>query len=816
MTIRRSPALAVLVVSMFVLASCQTIEEKVDRLYAESQDFAAEGDVDRALLLLRSLFDLDGEHLDARMFYADLTRDRRDLKEAYGHYLLVAEQYPNHLPARIALAEIAVQFGQWNDVERHLEVALTIDPDNADLAGLRGAVDYRELMRSGGTEGLDEILQAAEARIEENPGDLFSRRILIDNLVRSNDPGGAIVAIDDALQVAPADEELNRLKLALLAETEDLAALGAHLQQMVQLFPDDRELRTSLVRWYLANDDADGAEDFVRSLVAEAGDEIAPRVALVQFLAQVRGSDAAIAETDTLIEEGLADTMFRTLRAGLDYDAGRPDTAIADMRALLEDAEATAETQDARITLARMLLAQGGRDEAQSLTEQVLADDPRHVEALKLKAGWLIDDDLVRDAVLALRTALDQSPRDPDAITLLARAYERDGSLDLMGDSLALAFDASNAAPEESLRYARWLIRGEKHLAAEDVLLRMLRLNPRNQAGLRSLAEVYVAMADWPRADQVVRTMRGLGDPDAARQADEIAAVILQRRQRTDESLALLRNVIDEGTGGLTAKAAVIRTHLAQGEVETARRFMDELLAEPGEPSNRAGIAFLNAALLAVEGRYDAAKAEYRTLLQADPQSELVWRALVATTLREGARDEADAIVDEALTALPESATLLWIKAGFAERDGQVDEAIAIYDRLYEADSGSPVIANNLASLITTYRADDESLQRAYVIARRLRGSQVPAFQDTYGWIAYRLGNLTEALEHLEPAARGLPNDPRVQYHLGKVYAAMERPQDAVDQFELALSIAPEGEADYLQDARALAEAQRALVPAPN
>jgi tetratricopeptide (TPR) repeat protein len=68
----------------------------------------------------------------------------------------------------------------------------------------------------------------------------------------------------------------------------------------------------------------------------------------------------------------------------------------------------------------------------------------------------------------------------------------------------------------------------------------------------------------------------------------------------------------------------------------------------------------------------------------------------------------------------------------------------------------SPVVANNLASLISTYRDDDDSLDQAYTIARRLRGTDVAPFADTYGWIAYRRGEYDVALEHLERAAAGI------------------------------------------------------------
>ena len=96
-----------------------------------------------------------------------------------------------------------------------------------------------------------------------------------------------------------------------------------------------------------------------------------------------------------------------------------------------------------------------------------------------------------------------------------------------------------------------------------------------------------------------------------------------------------------------------------------------------------------------------------------------------------------------------------------------------------------------LTILLATYKDDEESLTRAYAIARRLRGVEVPAFQDTYGWIAYRRGLLDEAVQHLEPGAAGLPNDPLAQFHLGMTYAALERPDEAIEALKRALELAP-------------------------
>jgi cellulose synthase operon protein C len=136
------------------------------------------------------------------------------------------------------------------------------------------------------------------------------------------------------------------------------------------------------------------------------------------------------------------------------------------------------------------------------------------------------------------------------------------------------------------------------------------------------------------------------------------------------------------------------------------------------------------------------------------------------------------------------------------ERAGDFEGAIAVYEAMYAEDSSNVVVANNLASLITTHRTDPESLERAFAVARRLRGSDVPAFQDTYGWIEYRRGNLDEALTYLEPAAAGLPEDALTQFHLGMVYAGLNRPEDARRQLTRALELAGDSALPQYETAR--------------
>jgi tetratricopeptide (TPR) repeat protein len=125
--------------------------------------------------------------------------------------------------------------------------------------------------------------------------------------------------------------------------------------------------------------------------------------------------------------------------------------------------------------------------------------------------------------------------------------------------------------------------------------------------------------------------------------------------------------------------------------------------------------------------------------------------------------------------------------------DGDLEGALGIYEGMYQQDSSAPIVANNYASLLSMLRDDDASIEKAYSVARRLQGIEVPAFQDTFGWIAYLRGEHATAVEHLEPAAAGLTEDPSVQYHLALAYEAVGRTNDAVAALKRAIALVEGG-----------------------
>ncbi len=794
------------------LAGCDSAEERAEKHYQSALSLMQAGDEDRALVELRNVFDLDGFHQEARRLYADTLMKRGQLAEAYSQYLRLIEQYPDTPEVRLILAQIAFGQGNWSEVERHGREAQRLAPDLPGVAEIGVVLDYRAATMARDAEGRRTAAEAARAVLTGAPDSRLARRILIDWLATGDTPAAALPEIERALELDPRALDLHGMKLRLLAQGGDDQAVGAALRRMFELFPDNAEVRGALVAWHLSQRDIDGAEALLRRLAGE--DTAAPEghVAVIQLVQQARGHAAAEAELDRLIAANAGQPhadLYRALKAAIGFEAGERAAAVAEIEAVLAAAQPSDQTRRIKLMLARMLVAQGDRVGARARVEEVLAEDRTQVEALKMRAAWLIDEDRPGEAILDLRAALDQTPRDAEILTLMAQAHERDGAADLAGERLALAVEVSGAAAPESLRYARFLMRQGRPQAAEAVLADARRVNPGNVEVLAQLADLFVNAQDWARAQELVGALQALGTPEAERTARALQATLLIGQNRTEDGIAMLDEIASSGGDAAGAVAMAVQAQLRAGKPEAARAQLDEALAaRPDDPR----LLIVSAGLYALEGKPAETEAIFRDLLSREPGAETPARLLYSLLRGQGRDAEALAVVEAALAAAPKSMQLRWILAGEKERAGDIDAAIAVYDEMYAEDSSNLIVANNLASLIATHRGDTAGLERAHAIARRLRGSTVPAFQDTYGWIAYRRGDLDEALAHLEPAAQGLPEDALVQYHLGMTYLALKREAEARAQFERALELAGDSPLPQFETAR---EELAKLPPAP-
>lgn len=814
--LRRFIPVVLLLCATLTLSACDSAEERAEGHYQEALSLIAEGDTDRAIVELRNVFSLNSNHKDARRTMAELLLGRNDRQGAYRQYLRLAEQDADDLETRIILSEMAFLGSNWDEVERHGARVQELAPEAPRVQAITLVRDYRAATGENDASERRRLGRQAEEMLADQPENPLLHNLLVDHAMREQDFDRALAEIDWMIAYDPKNGRNYQDRLRILAQLGDMDSVEAQLRDMVGIFPDDPAHRATLIRFYLSRQDLDAAEAFLRELVAAADPgDTQPTLDLIRFLVELRGPEEARAEMETAINTHPDPTPFRTLAASLDFSQGRQDMAIAALEDLVQDAEPSEQISHAKVVLARMLLATGNEVGARARVEEVLTEQDTHPGALKMQAAWQIAADDTDGALIGLRTVLDQSAQDAEAMTLMAGAYARAGQTELARDFLALAADASGNAPTETLRFARLLIDEESYLPAEDTLLSALRLAPSNVEILTTLGDLYLKMEDFGRAQGVADALRRTGGEVALQAANGIEAERLNRQRGVDEALAFLEGLANADDATLATRVALVRAQLGVGNTAGAVTLAQELRQDYPDIDS---LNIVLAVAHSLNGDLDTAISLYRELLATEPTRPDIWLELSRLQQGKGEREAAKATVEEGLGHTPGAANLLWARASFLEQDGEIDAAIGIYEDLYAQDSNSPVVANNLASLLATYRDDEASLERAWTIARRLRDADAPALKDTYGWILHRRGNSVEAIPYLEDAAEGLPDDPVVQYHLGQVYNAIGRSADALEQLRKAVNIAgPADTRPQMETARALIQSlQNADAPPEN
>ena len=792
--------------AVLLLSACEDAKDRADRYFQSGLALLEAGDTERALIEFRNVFEHDGFHKEARQIYADTLRDVGRVEDAYSQYLRLIEQYPDTANVRLTLAEIALSRNDWAEVRRHGLTGVELDPDHARARAVAAAIAYTTALRDDDLQAMKQAADRADAVLSEAPENLVALRVAIDAAARGPLPETALPLLNRAIAQAPTSLEFHGAKLRLLTDMKDDPAAVAQLEVMFDLFPDNAEVRSTLVNWHLSQQNYPAAEKVLRALAGDPVSDPAGHMTVAQFLRQAYGDDAALAELATLSDTTAGtdvQPLYQATAAMIAFEADPDGTGLTQMQTLTETLPDSDQSRRIKAMYAQILVATGDETGARDVVANILSEDTTNVDALKMRAAWGIASDNPDVAITDLRTALSQAPRDPEIMLLMATAHERTGFPELAGERLALAVEVSNADAVPSLRYARFLMRDERTQAAVSVLLDARRSDPTNLELVSVLADLFLTDQDWGRASDLLAELRAMGqaNPRAAQLGTALEAAILSGQNRTDESLAVLQDQLadldEDGRAALTIAMAQIRA----GKTAQARTYLAEVRAQ--RPDDMA-LRMLSGSVAMMEGDADEAEMVFRTVLQEAPATEAAVRLLYSLLHLQGRDDEKSQVLETGLTHMPDSETLLWIKAGALEQSGDIDGAIAIYEGLYTADSANVVVANNLASLLTAHRTDDASLDRAYRIARRLRGIDVPAFQDTYGWIAHRRGDYAEALDYLRPAALGLPGDPLVQYHLGKTQHALGKTEAAIDTLTQALEIAGDNPLPQFDDARAL------------
>ncbi|ROR34803.1 tetratricopeptide repeat protein [Inmirania thermothiophila] len=443
---------------------------------------------------------------------------------------------------------------------------------------------------------------------------------------------------------------------------------------------------------------------------------------------------------------------------------------------------------------------------------QVALDAGRAAEALEAGRLWLALEPAslpARQVVLVAHLRLGQTLRARRAAEALLEAAG--------GDEQAwrtlVAVLAREPDREAAAELAQWLAQAHGERAEAHYLVAALAAGRGDrETALRAVDEALARRPDWSEAWELavqVRLAAGRGEEAAARLADVlrthpapalrlIRARLLVRLERLDEAREefgrLLRERPDDGEvlyalallalrAEETAEAERLLRRLVAMDVRTgeAAYFLGQIAERAGRTEEamawygkvrggryRMEAALRRAVLEARAGEVEAALARLRRLRAEHPAQAAAVVLAEADILREaGRREEALALLGEALAEDPDHRDLLYTRALVAAELGRVEIAEADLRRILAADPDDAGALNALGYTLADRTTRYEEAYRLIERALRLRPDD-PAILDSMGWVLYRLGRLEEATRYLRRALdQGW--DAEIAAHLGEV-----------------------------------------------
>lgn len=423
-------------------------------------------------------------------------------------------------------------------------------------------------------------------------------------------------------------------------------------------------------------------------------------------------------------------------------------------------------------------------------------------------------------AMAALEDLTRTNPADHDAAHMLAVLWLEAGQTERSQSELRrlAAAHATNAAYQFS--YGRALLAAGQLNEAEQQFTKTLELDGRHQASRAELLEVRLrqgkyelalATADLLRKDdparyrhQRVQALIGLGRSNEAQQ--ELALLDAQApetmlgwgllryaEKRYAEAEALFAKLYTS-RGDIASLQRMALTRLARQQGASALALVEEALRRQPTPALRAFLA----ALYLETGQAAAAEREYRALQSAEPRNgEFVLRTGMARLAQHNVQGKLAAAIasfEEARVLRPQDPAVLSLLGTAYVLSGRGAEAVPLYRQSLRTYPEDPELWNALAFALADSAAATER-QEALALAQKAlaKRPQHLDYQDTIGYVHYKLGQLDDALPIFQALCRRAA--PRAGYalHLGMVQAALGQRSEARQALEAALRAGPSG-----------------------
>jgi len=687
---------------------------------------------------------------------------------------------------RLGLNEL--KRGSFTDAVRALRRSVELQPDNIDAAVKLGDL-YLLAFSAAPAQGkqiIQEIQELVDRLSRKDPNSYEALRLQGHIALANNDMAVAIEKFQLANKIKPMQPDIVIILFQVLAANKQTAEAEKLARDMITAKTDFGQGYDLLYMLYARENRLDEAEKVMILKTQNNPKNAQYQIQLAShYLATKRRP-----EMEAIVQKMIANTkdfpeayllvgnLFTRIR-----EWERASQVYSDgMKQYPKDKNVYKKH------LVELLSIQNRGQEAMTMVDQILKDDPKDSDAVAMHAALALqtgDATMVQAAVQDLQSLVSKSPQNH----LLRFNYGR--ALVAKGD-----LDQAKIQLEEAVRLRADFI-GAKELLAKIYLLK------NEPAKSLKLAEETIKLDKNNLAAKLMRSssLLALGERDKARQ--ELDDILKNSPQSTEarfqlgyisfaerkykESEDIFRQLHKSYPNDFRGLIGVVETNVAQNRYKEA---IDELQSEINKDPKRNDLRLALANVLVRGEQYDPALKIYADLLAPNPKNADLLFKMAETYRRKGDLNQAAEFFRKASSAQPNDTMALLQLGLLMDGTGKREQAKPIYEQILRLQPDNPVALNNLAFI----KAEEgQDLDSALTMAQRAR-QKLPtdrSIADTLGWIYIKKNLSDDAVRVFVELVSKEPGNPTYRYHYGLALLQKGDKLQARKEFEEALKKNP-------------------------
>lgn len=487
--------------------------------------------------------------------------------------------------------------------------------------------------------------------------------------------------------------------------------------------------------------------------------------------------------------------VWRAL-AGID-ERTRATSLFLDLRRIVE---LDPNDLDARMKLARIMLAGGATDGALRVIDAANEGDKPNAELHALKALALLRAKENSSAMKEAQRAFEIDPKNVDALLLLVSKKMSDGDAD---GAMALLDSVSDVPAGDALRIS--LLRADIFarrgdlLKAEEIVRKIYAEHPQEEAYRSQLIRLLIAERKFDDAEKELRAKVQALPNDSKAGLDLIR--FLSASRGPDAARAELDARIKGTRDNFDYRIALAELDFAQKRISDATKSLKDLADNADDPTRKLAAELKLAEMTLAQGDQQAAQALVTDILSKDRRNGGALRLRAAMNVDKGQIDAAVADLREALNDQPKSPDLLMLLGLAYERGGKNELADRQYADALKASNFNPNVALRYVAFLQ--RRNDTARAEDVLVQANNRNPNDLQVLSSLAQVRLSRQNWAGALA----VADSLPRGKEGQVLAGEIKAAALEGQNKIDDSIAALEEAHKSAPEAAQPVIALASA---------